>query len=232
MNAPGSRKNNAGGGRLWAPGFPFDPARLPFFYGWVIVGAATVGIIFSVPGQTMGFSVFTDILMEELGLTRVQLSTAYCIGTMGSGFTLPYLGRLFDRRGARRMAVYSAVVTGLILFYLSQVRWLLDGIDGLGIGFSRAAIAFGVMMVGFYLIRASAQGVLTMTSRNVIGKWFDFHRGTALALSGVVTSFVFAIAPRMLLWMIEHFGYGGGVDGAGCLDADGDGGSGVFVFPR
>ena len=71
--------------KLWEPGFPFQPARVPFFYGWVIVAAASVGIAFSIPGQTMGFSVFTNTLMIELGLTRVQLSTAYCIGTVLSG---------------------------------------------------------------------------------------------------------------------------------------------------
>ena len=47
---------------------PFAPSRWPVFYGWVIVFVATIGSIFSIPGQTMGFSVFTDVLMKELGL--------------------------------------------------------------------------------------------------------------------------------------------------------------------
>ena len=42
----------------------------------------------------MGFTVFTDVLMKELGLTRVELSLAYCLGTVGSGLTLPWLGRV------------------------------------------------------------------------------------------------------------------------------------------
>ena len=112
--------------KLWDPNFPFRPDKFPFFYGWVIVLAGTMAVVFSIPGQTMGFSVFTDTLIEELGLNRVQLSTAYCVGTVVSGLSLPYFGRLYDRIGARRMIVYSAIATGLVLLYLSQVRNILD----------------------------------------------------------------------------------------------------------
>ena len=171
---------------------------------------ATVGIIFSIPGQTMGFSVFTDILMRELGLTRVELSLAYCVGTVLSGFTLPCLGRMFDRVGARRMLVYAALATGTVLLYLSQVRRVLDLLKTwVGDWVSATAIAFGVILVGFYLIRASAQGVLTLTSRNAIGKWFDYRRGVALSLSGVVTAFAFSAAPRGLDLLVAWLGWDG-----------------------
>ena len=186
---------------------PFDPAKVPFFYGWMIVAIATLGICFSIPGQTMGVSVFTDILIEELGLSRLQLSSAYCVGTMVSGFTLPWLGRVFDVLGARKMVVYSSVATGLVLFYLSQTRRLLD--LGPGEGAARTGLALVLITLGFYLIRASAQGVLTMSCRNVMGKWFDFHRGTALALGGVVTSFAFSVAPKSLDELIEKYGWSG-----------------------
>lgn len=188
---------------IWSPDFPISPRRFRFFYGWIIVAIATLGVIFSIPGQTMGFSVFTDILIEKLGLTRVQLSTAYCIGTVLSGLTLPSLGKVFDRFGARKMVVGSAVATGLILFYLSGTHRLLEVFSRWMPAVSATVIAFVLITIGFYLIRASAQGVLTMTSRNAIGKWFDFHRGTALAISGIATSFSFAIAPKVLYSLNE-----------------------------
>ncbi len=195
--------------RLWSPDFPISPRTWPFFYGWMVVAVATLGIVFSIPGQTMGFSVFTDILIEQLGLSRVQLSTAYCVGTVMSGLTLPYLGRVFDRFGARKLIVGSAIATGLVLFYLSVTHRLLDFLDQ-ALGFApRIVIAFVLITVGFYLIRASAQGVLTMTSRNAIGKWFDYHRGTALAISGTVTAFTFSIAPKGLFVLIERFEWWG-----------------------
>ena len=203
MSSPRTKKIR---GHLWQPDFPFAPAKVPFFYGWAIVAIATVAIIFSIPGQTMGFSVFTDILIEQLGLSRVKLSAAYCVGTILSGLTLPYLGRVFDRLGARRMVVYSAVATALVLFYLALAKRMLDLVPA----FIPATVAaFVIITIGFYLIRASAQGVLTMSARNAIGKWFDYNRGLALAVSGVAVSFAFAIAPKFLNWLIERVGANG-----------------------
>jgi OFA family oxalate/formate antiporter-like MFS transporter len=192
-----------------APDFPWDPGRFPFFYGWIIVLGATVGTIFTIPGQTMGFSVFTDILMEELGLSRVALSLAYCIGTVASGLMLPWMGRLLDRWGDRRMTVVATLVTGGVLFYLSVVadvsRFLSHSLsERWQMGCSFACIGFG-----FFMIRIAAQGVLSMTCRNVMGKWFDVKRGMALAFSGVFVSFGFSLAPRWLNHLVELYGYEG-----------------------
>lgn len=65
-----------------SPDFPFAPRRLPFFYGWVIVGVATLGVVMSIPGQTMGVSVFTDHLIRVTGLTRLELAYTYLVGTL------------------------------------------------------------------------------------------------------------------------------------------------------
>ncbi len=175
----------------------------------MIVFVATLGSLFSIPGQTMGFSVFTDVLMTELGLSRAQLSTAYCVGTVASGLTLPWLGRLLDRWGERKMGAASAVVTGVVLFYLSCVVLFVNAVArGLPDAW-RPVVAFAAISLGFYLIRASAQGVLSMVCRNAIGKWFNFQRGFALAVSGILVSFGFSVAPRALDELVSRFGYDG-----------------------
>ena len=188
---------------FWNVRTPFAPSRSPFFYGWVIVFAATLGNIFSIPGQTMGFSVFTDLLMEELKLTRMELSLAYCLGTVASGLTLPWLGKVLDQWGERKMAVYSVVATGLILFYLAQTGPLSRALGSI---LPAGTAAFLVIGLGFYMIRAAAQGVLSMTCRNAVGKWFDHQRGLALAISGVLVSFSYSLAPRGLDWLIQKYG--------------------------
>ena len=175
----------------------------------MVVLGATMGTLFSIPGQTMGFSVFTDVLMRELGLSRVSLSTAYCVGTVASGLTLPWFGRVLDQWGARRMVVASALVTGLVLFYLSQTAKLSSAIGSLLPLAWQEAVSFAVIGVGFFLVRASAQGVLTMSSRNAVGKWFDVQRGIALAVSGIAVSFGFSIAPKFLDLLIDQFEYDG-----------------------
>ena len=191
---------------FWGVHTPFAPSRCPFFYGWMIVFAATLGSIFSIPGQTMGFTVFTDVLMKELGLTRVELSLAYCLGTVGSGLTLPWLGRVLDRWGERKMAVASTIATGIILFYLAACAPMSNGLARI---LPAGIAAFMVIGVGFYLVRAAAQGVLSMTCRNAIGKWFDHKRGLAMAISSILVSFSFALSPKLMEWLKERHGYDG-----------------------
>ena len=99
---------------------PFAPRRWPCFYGWVVLAAATVTMISSIPGQTMGVSVFTDFLIEALGLTREQLSRAYMFGTICSGLCLPFAGKLLDRVGIRVMAILAAAGLAGSLIVLSQ----------------------------------------------------------------------------------------------------------------
>ncbi|MDF1755543.1 MAG: MFS transporter [Verrucomicrobiales bacterium] len=196
-------------GGLFHPDFPYSPKKLPFFYGWLIAFGSMMGTLFSIPGQTMGFSVFTEILMGEFQLSRVALSSAYFVGTVASGLTLPFAGRLFDYWGARRMIVLSAVATGLVLLFLSESADVARGISAILPESWRTGIAFVVIGLGFYLIRLSAQGILTMTSRNVVGKWFDIRRGLAMSLSGVFISFGFSVAPKVLDLLINRFEYDG-----------------------
>ena len=72
---------------------PFDPSRWPFFYGWVIILMGTLGILMSIPGQTIGVSTFTDSLIEMLSINRDQISLAYMIGTVLSSFLLTKAGK-------------------------------------------------------------------------------------------------------------------------------------------
>lgn len=109
---------------------PFAPNRLPFHYGWVIILLSPLGVLASVPGQTIGVSAFTDPLLDTLPLDRGQLSLAYLIGTLTSGLMLIRIGRLYDRYGARVLAPSAAGALGVVLFFLSQserVTTLLDG---------------------------------------------------------------------------------------------------------
>ena len=97
--------------------FSFSPARFPFFYGWVIAVVGTLGIFASVPGQTMGVSVFTDHLLVVLSIERIGLTEAYMVGPILSSFLLPLAGKFYDRWGARTMVVLASLALGLTLIY-------------------------------------------------------------------------------------------------------------------
>lgn len=190
------------------PDWPFNISRSPFFYGWVIWLLSTVGFILSVPGQTMGMAVFTDTFLEVLGLTRTQLASAYFFGTVTSALLLPRAGRYYDRLGARTMIVGSSVVLGLVVLYISVV----DKISGALVGLTSLPlvwISFPLILLGYFGVRVSGQGVLTSASRNVLLVWFERRRGFVSGLRGIFVSLSFSIAPLVIAWMILTLGWRG-----------------------
>ena len=100
---------------------PFDPSKWPFYYGWFIIALGTLGIIMSIPGQTIGVSTFTDSLIEVLNISRDKISLAYMVGTILSSFLLTKAGRLYDSHGARLVGGIGSVGLGISLIILSQV---------------------------------------------------------------------------------------------------------------
>ena len=175
--------------------WPFDPSRFRFYYGWVVLAAGTIGVMASIPGQTAGVSVFTDHLTDATGLSRLQLSIAYLIGTGTSGFMLPRGGRAIDHRGSRVVALAAVVGLAATVAGLSLV------------GDMGPVVGLAVMSVGFGCLRFSGQGLLTLSSRTMISQWFDRRRGLVSAISNAVMSFVFAATPAILLVLIDAYGW-------------------------
>ena len=107
--------------KIRAPKIGVDPQNWPFFYGWVILFVGTLGILLTIPGQTIGVSTFTDSLLVVLKLSRDELSIAYMFGTMLSALLLTQAGKFFDRFGALRTALIASIGLGISLLYLSQL---------------------------------------------------------------------------------------------------------------
>ena len=186
--------------------FSFNPATLPFFYGWVILGCGTIGILLSIPGQTVGVSAFTDSLITELQISRSLLSFTYLIGTVASALLLTYVGILYDRFGARKLAPGAALLLGLMLSGMTLLPLVRDRLverDGYLI-----YIAI-ILSGGFFLIRILGQGSLTLLSRNMVMQWFERRRGMANAVMGTAIGSVFSLAPRFFDVQIQQRGWQG-----------------------
>lgn len=184
---------------------PFDPSKWPFFYGWVIILLGTLGILVSIPGQTIGVSTFTDSLIEVLSINRDQISLAYMIGTVLSSFLLTKAGKLYDTHGVRAVAGLGSVSLGVSLIMLSQVDKLIGwmGISG------QVVPVVMVMVLGFSFIRFFGQGVLTLASRTMMMKWFDARRGFATSFSNVFTALGFSVAPVYIEMLIQEYDWNG-----------------------
>jgi len=190
--------------------FPITPSRFPFFYGWVILVVGTIGVIMSAPGQTTGIATFTDHLIRVFDISRDQLSTTYLIGTVSSSLLLTYAGKLYDKIGARWMGLLTAFTIGLVLFYLSRSAEIASGFVQLfQLQSSRFYVVATVLSLGFFMLRLSGQGALTMLSRNMIMKWFIVKRGMAGGISSVFVSLGFSIAPLIFDYLIEAYSWQG-----------------------
>lgn len=183
-------------------------AKFPFYYGWIILGAGAVGIIASIPGQTMGVSVFTNHIIEALSITRVSFSSAYMAGTLLSALLIPYAGRLFDRFGGRVLAAASALMLALFLFMLSKSPEITAGIAS-AVSIKSSTVGVFVAGVSFFGMRFFGQGVLTLASRGMIVRWFDSRRGLASGILGIAISFGFSYAPRPFQALIDHYQWRG-----------------------
>ncbi|MGC1310513.1 MAG: MFS transporter [Phormidesmis sp.] len=190
------------------PAFPFSPAKLSFFYGWIILVASVLGVMASIPGQTIGVSVFTDHLMAATGLSRLQLSNAYLVGTLTSGCLLPFGGKLLDRLGSRRVAVLAAIGLGLTLCYLTVCDRLALTLST-RLPLTSTTLAALLIILGFVSLRFCGQGMLTMTSRTMLGKWFERRRGQVSGIEGIFVAYGFSIAPYWFSQAIAAIGWRG-----------------------
>ena len=183
-----------------------NPNKSPFYYGYVVLFMGTIGIFASIPGQTVGVSVFTDPLKDALGLTRNQFSNAYMIGTLLSSFFVSKSGVFFDKFGARYVAFVATLILGVSLLLASVSVQISEGIKSV-LNFNSWIIPFGVMTLLFFFMRFSGQGVLTMASRNMIMMWFNKNRGKVNSISSIAISLGFSSAPIFLNRLIEDNGW-------------------------
>lgn len=163
--------------------------RLPIHYGWVVLGASTIGMAMTIPGQTVGVSVFLDPIIAELGLGRSAVSAAYMMGTLVGSLSLPFVGRFIDQRGPRRSVTIIVILFALACLYMGLVGGLVT------------------LLIGFVLIRGLGQGALGLVSIHGLNVWFVRRRGMAVGLAGLGFAGVAAVGPLGLERLISAVGW-------------------------
>jgi MFS family permease len=164
---------------------------LPFYYGWVILAAGTLGTIMMGPSQTFTVGIFLDYLIQDLAVSRANISLLYGLATLAASLLLPVTGRLVDRYGARRMVL--VVVSGL-------------GLASFWMGWSPGLIA---VFVGMLALRFFGFGSLQLVSNNVIAQWFVRRRGFVMGLSGLSLPIGLLIFPVLSQYLINQFDWRG-----------------------
>src|SRR6476469_1688671 len=120
-------------------------SRLPFYYGWLIVGIAFVTMAVGVTART-AFSLLMPPLIDEFGWDRGLAAGAFSFGFLVSAAVSPVLGRLIDRRGPRFVIEAGVVITaaGLAGATLISTPWQLYATLGLLVGIGANSMSYSV----------------------------------------------------------------------------------------
>jgi MFS family permease len=135
------------------------------YYGWLIV-ATTFWMAMFTGGGRSGFGVFVIPMSEELGWNRGTISLAAALGALISGLSQPFVGRLYDWLGGRRLILVCLLVSGLSTALVALTHHLV----------------FLILVFGVALSIAQAGCSLTTTSA-LLSKWFHRQRATAMAFT-------------------------------------------------
>jgi MFS family permease len=140
-------------------------ARLPFFYGWLIVAVVFVTMGIGVNART-AFSLLFPPILDEFGWDRGVTAGAFSFGFLVSAVLSPSLGRLMDRRGPRVVIELGVVLMGggLLLAMLTTEPWHLYLTLGVLVG--GGSICLGYSGQALYL-----------------PNWFVRRRGLAISLA-------------------------------------------------
>lgn len=154
-----------------------------------MLALAGLAIFMSGPAQTYGVSAFVDPMLLDLGESRSLFSTAYAIGTLASALTLLVVARQIDRFGSRVVLTLAAIAFSGALFFMSVVGGVLT------------------LVIGFSLLRASGQGVLTLAARTLVPHWFVRRRGRAFSIIGLAATISLAVIPLVNGILIRYLGW-------------------------
>jgi MFS family permease len=141
------------------------PSRLPFYYGWLIVGIAFVTMAIAVTART-AFSLLLPPLIAEFGWERGLVAGAFSFGFLISAILSPAVGRLMDSHGPRVVIGIGVCLTSMGLFMAHAIDkpWQLYATLG--------------VMVG------SGANLMTYTAHSLfLPNWFVRRRGLAISVA-------------------------------------------------
>jgi MFS family permease len=140
-------------------------SRLPFYYGWLIVGVAFVTMAIGVTGRT-AFSLLMPPLIDEFSWDRGLVAGAFSFGFLVSALLSPLVGRVMDARGPCLVIMTGVALmsAGLLLAPWMASPWQLYATLGVAVG-------------------GGANMMTYTTHSQFLPNWFVRRRGFAISLA-------------------------------------------------
>jgi len=146
---------------------------------------------FSGFGQTFLLSLYVPSIESFLSISNTEFGTIYAVATIGSAFTLPWIGGYFDKVETRR---YTLII-----------------IAGLFVSLLMLSFSYHVVMViiAFYGLRLFGQGLMSHTSVSAMAKYFEKNRGKAIGITSLGHPAGEAVLPILITMLIGFAGWRG-----------------------
>ena len=164
-------------------------ARLPFYYGYVMIPVAMMIQISTSPGQTFAIAAFIPEIRQSLSLSDSQMSLAYMLGTFLAAFPLSTIGPLADRLGLRRLTILAVIALAAACCLAARVS------------------GFATLLLAFFCLRFLGQGSLSLLSANSIAMWFRTRIGRVSAVMSIGGAIAFAWIPELISQSIAFRGW-------------------------
>ena len=157
-------------------------ARLPFYYGWVIL-ACVCAAGFSRQGSAVApLSIFVEPMTAEFGWSRTEISAAVSVGGVLGALVAPALGTFLDRNGARAVLLLAVLLTGVSVLLLSFTQ----------------SLAF--FFVFYCIARMSFAGPFDLGIYGSVVNWFVRRRAFATSVATLAQMIGLVAMP-----LIAHF---------------------------
>lgn len=172
--------------------------RSPFYYGWVVLGAACSAMFVRNAAASLTIAVFVYPLASELGWSRTLISGAAAVGGLAATFTSPLVGWLIDRYGARSVLTVSILILGVATLAL---YWADAGITLLG-----ATIPW-VLYIGYGTGRVIFSSPVQIGASVVVSRWFIRLRGRTSGILNMSHSVGMVLFPLIASIVIAQSGW-------------------------
>ena len=178
---------------MTSPSFAASLARrLPFYYGWVILGVVCCASIARIGPSVAVLSVFIGPMTAEFGWSRTEISGAVSFGGILAAITSPLLGSFLDRKGPRTILLMAVLTTGITILLLSQIGDL---------------VAFYLL---FCIARMNFAGPFDLGTLGAVVNWFVARRPLAFSMALVAQMAGLTMMPLIAFWAMEHGGWRAG----------------------
>src|SRR5271170_2182582 len=175
-------------------------ARLPFFYGWVVLTCLCCAGFSRQGGATATLSVFVEPLTREFGWSRTAVSGAVSLGGLLAAFASPLIGPVVDRYGSRLTLCLAFLVTGVATSPLSLTNSLL------------------MFYLLFCVARLNWAGPFELGIYSALNNWFVARRAFATSIATVAQMAGLVAMPLIAQLAMRHHDWrvaGDRDDGAG-----------------